>query len=318
MREVVLHFCKTGGTLGQGRSIGWEMDWDDLRYFSKVAETGSLLSAAKFLRVNVATVGRHIERLENELGRALFNRTQQGYRLNEDGVALARWAQRMQGEFARLPALFQRKRDAAEGPVSLATTEPLANCFVVPLMPALLKLHPGIVLDIGAEVRSVNLSRRESEIALRLGKLPRGNLRTRRLGELGFGFFASPAYLKKRGTPDPAQGFAGHDLISWPAADPYGDWLRQAAPHARMVLRSSSGQTRMIAAQAGIGIALLPCFMVDRRSGLRRVVEELQAPMTDLLLIVHAELSQKPAIRAVLDFLADAARAQRDRLRGES
>ncbi len=296
------------------------MDWDDLRYFTKVAETGSLLAAARFLRVNVATVSRHVERLEAELGRRLFVRSAQGYRLSPDGARLADWAQRMQREFAGLPELFGEDAAAPEGPVSLATTEPLANHFIAPLLPELLARHPGISLEISGEIRHVNLSRRESDIALRLGSLPSGNLRARRIGEIGYAFYASPAYLKTNGTPRRDGGLSHHALIAWPATDArnaYGDWLREVAPDARPVLQSSNGDTRLQAARAGLGIALLPCFMVGAKAGLKRLDLGLQPPRVDLSLVTHAELSARPAIRAVLDFIAESAKTQRARLRGD-
>ena len=68
------------------------MDWDDLRYFLKVAETGGLSPAARFLRVNTATVGRHVEALEVGLGQKLFERTPQGYRLTDGGERLLEWS----------------------------------------------------------------------------------------------------------------------------------------------------------------------------------------------------------------------------------
>lgn len=297
------------------------MDWDDLRYFVKVAETGSLLSAAKFLRVNVATVGRHVERLEAALGRKLFHRTQQGYRLTAEGERLAHWARRVQGEFALLPDMFAdaSDADAVAGTVSLSTTEPLATHFVAPLLPALQARHPRIALEISGEVRPVNLSRRESDIALRVGDLPSGNLKVRRAGTVGYGLYAAPEYLAAHGRPDPGDGFAGHRLVTWPTSDGpnvYADWLAALAPNARPALLTASGGTRMMAARRGLGVTLLPCFMVDADSGLVRLDPPPEPLLVPLSLISHAELSASPAIRAVLDFLAAAARQQADRLRG--
>ncbi|MFL5287458.1 MAG: LysR family transcriptional regulator, partial [Rhodopila sp.] len=70
------------------------MDWDDLHYILKVAETGDLSPAGRFLRVNAATVVRHIEALEEASGRRLFVRTQRGYGLMEAGERLLQWSPR--------------------------------------------------------------------------------------------------------------------------------------------------------------------------------------------------------------------------------
>jgi DNA-binding transcriptional LysR family regulator len=296
------------------------MDWDDLRYFTKVAETGSLLAAARFLRVNVATVSRHVERLESQLGRKLFLRTQQGYRLNEEGVRVAQWAQRIQGEVDNLHALFAAKPTMPAGPVTLATTEPLSMHFVGPLLGSLHKALPGIVLDLVSDLRPVNLSRREADIVLRAGRIGDGNLLGRRIGEIGYGLYASSAYLKAHGMPRRADGFSSHRIVEWSGdVEPTEQmlWQRRIASNAVPVLRTSSGYMREAALRAGMAIALMPCLAIDDRSGMRRIDVGAGPPRTEIWLASHASLAHHPAIRAVLEFIADTAKAQRARLRGD-
>lgn len=194
------------------------MDWDDLRYFLKVAETGGLSPAARFLRVNTATVGRHIEALEVGLGRKLFARTPQGYRLTDAGERLLEWSRKVEVEFTNIQVAFGSMPAEATGNVSIATTDPVATGFLIPALADFHRRYPGIDLTVAGGMDAVNLSRREADVALRLFRPEQGNLIARRVGDIGHGLYASRQYVEKHGTPDLSRGCEGHALIDWPAA----------------------------------------------------------------------------------------------------
>ncbi len=295
------------------------MDWDDLRYFLKVAETGGISPAGRVLQVNAATVGRHVEALEAALGQRLFHRTHQGYRLTDAGERLLDWSRRMEAEFAALQGALGTAGEEPAGLVTLATTEPLATGFVIPSLPALRRAHPALAIEIAADVQSANLSRREADVALRLAPPSQGNVVARRIGEVGYALYAAPDYLAARGAPSLENGFAGHDIVEWPLGYdtiPQVTWLRRLAPRGHVVLRSTSGATRQAAARAGIGIALLPCIAADRDPALAALRIAEQPPRLGLWTAAHAELAHLPRVRAVLDHLARAAAEQAAPLRG--
>jgi DNA-binding transcriptional LysR family regulator len=297
------------------------MDWDDLRYFLKVAETGGLSPAGRFLRVDASTVGRHIEVLEEALGHRLFVRTQRGYGLTEAGERLLRWSRRVEGEFAELQGAFAARAEEPAGVVSVATTEPIAAGFLVPSLRAFHARYPAVEVEIAAGPHSVNLSRREADVALRVVRPRQGNVLARRIGEVGLALYASRAYVEARGEPRRANGFAGHDLIEWPAdydAIPQIPWLRRIAARAGVPVRSTSHIVRLTAARAGLGIVLLACIAADEEPALLRLTVGEAPPMQPLWTGVHADLAHRASIRAVLDHLAAAAREQAARLRGET
>ena len=117
------------------------MDWDDLRYFLKVAETGGLSPAARFLRVNSATVGRHIEALEIELGCKLFERTAHGYRLTDAGERLLEWSRKVEIEFTNIQSAFGGTPAELTGAVSIATTDWVAIGFLIDTLPEFRSRH---------------------------------------------------------------------------------------------------------------------------------------------------------------------------------
>ena len=293
------------------------MDWDDLRYFLKVAETGGLSPAARFLRVNTATVGRHIEALEVGLGQKLFERTPQGYRLADAGERLLEWSRKVEVEFTNIQAAFGSTPAEATGNVSIATTDPVATGFLIPALADFHRRHPGIDLTIAGGMDAVNLSRREADVALRLFRPEQGNLIARRIGELGHGLYASAQYLEHHGMPDLSRGCEGHALVDWPqgleTTAPV-TWMRRHAAKARPVLRGNAS-VRLAAATAGLGLAVLAHLGVPRDDGLVRLAVDPAPPSLGLWLVAHAELVHLPRIRAVIDHIAAAAEAKAAYLR---
>lgn len=292
------------------------MDWDDLRYFLKVAETGGLSPAARFLRVNTATVGRHVEALEVGLGQKLFERTPQGYRLTDAGERLFEWSRKVEVEFNAIQAAFG-STPAESGTVSVATTDWIAAGFLIPTLPDFHRRHPGIDLVIAGSMDPVNLSRREADIALRLFRPEQGNLVVRRVGDIGHGLYASQDYIDRHGRPDLATNCEGHALIDWPAelesSAPVA-WSRRHAGKARPLLRGNA-TIRLSAACAGLGITVLTHIGVPCDSGLLRLDAEPPPPPLALWLVAHADLVHLPRIRAVMDHIAEAATAQAAYLR---
>jgi DNA-binding transcriptional LysR family regulator len=294
------------------------MDWDHLRFVLAVADAGGLSAAARTLRVDTATVSRRLDALEAELRCKLFHRSRQGLKATAAGTKLLTHARRIEGEVRALGFELSAEDRGLDGTVVITATEPIASGLVVPALDAFRARHPGIALELVTDIRALDLSRREADIALRLVRPHEGDLKIRRLGSVAYALYASPGYIEKHGTPDPRTGCKGHALIDWPA--PYTiiaqvPWLRACAAHASVVLRSSSAMTRLAAAAAGAGMALLPRLIADPDPRLVRVPSEAP-PAQDLFLATHRDLAAVPRIRATLAFLADTARRAARRLTG--
>lgn len=297
---------------------GKAMDWDHLRFVMAVAEAGGLSAAGRRLRVDPATVSRRLDALEAELGCKLFHRSRRGLEPTAAGAKLAEHARRMEAEVLALSLELTAEDRGLQGTVVVAATEPIATGLVVPALPAFQAQHPGIAVELVTGIRSLDLGRREADLALRLHRPEQAELKLRRIGRVGYGLYASPAYLERQAPPQEAARFAGQRLIDWPLGYteiPQVPWLRARASEAMVVLRSSSAVTRLAAAVAGVGIALLPCLQADPEPGLRRLPSE-PPPALDLWLTSHRDLAGVPRVRALLDHLAAAARAAAVRLAG--
>lgn len=292
-------------------------DWDDLRFALAVADAGGLSAAGRALRVDPATIGRRLDALEASLGCKLFHRRRQGLAPTPAGGKLILHARRIEAEVRAADFALSPEDKGLAGTVVVTTTEPIAAGFVAPALPGFEKQHPGIAVEVKTDIRALDLGRREADIALRLARPTQGDLRGRRLGQVGYGLYASRAYLDRRGTP--AGVFAGHLLIDWPVdytAIPQVPWLRRVAAGAGVVLRSNSAMTRRAAAASGAGIALLPCVLADLDPALVRIAGETP-PRQDLWLVTHRDLARVPRIRATLEYLASTARRSARRLAGD-
>ena len=153
--------------------------WDDARVFLAIARSGTLSGAAHALRMGVATVSRRLDRLEAALGLPLFSRHQQGYRLTDDGEALLERAEAL--EHAGL-AFGEAGQGQVAGTVRLATAENLANPLIIPSLPTLFAQHPELRVELVTGVQTVNLHRRDADLAVRMVKPDAGHLTLRRLG----------------------------------------------------------------------------------------------------------------------------------------
>lgn len=284
--------------------------WDDLRYVLALARAGRLDGAGGLLDVDPSTVFRRLKACETRLDARLFDRRGGVYRATAEGEAVIAQAEAME------EAALAMQRRLAGGDVRLSGTLriTMADTLALGAMPGHLRAFrdrfPDIVLETVVANALLSLSRREADIAIRPGKDPLqgGGMVGRRVATIAFGIYGAPAYLTRHGRPaDAGEGLAGHLLIR-------GDeslarigpslWLDRHAAAARTVYRSQSLVDMASAARAGIGLALLPCFLADPEPALERLFIADGEAETGLWLLTHEELRHTARVRAFLDFLA--------------
>ena len=288
-------------------TIGKSWHWDDIPAFLAIAHLGTLTAAAARLQIGVATLSRRLERLESALGLALFIRQQSGYRLTEDGDALLEQAEAM----ARAAAAFSleaQQQTQLEGHVRLATAENLASHLIIPALPDFQRQYPGLTVEIVTDINTVNLHRRDADLALRMVRPERGHVTLRRLGTLGYGLYGNSDNANRQ------------QIIGWsehydhlPAAQFMKQWLSQQSD-AQFCLLTSSVATQVAAAKAGLGVAVLPHFLAQA-AGLHCLQTQLGIDQT-IYLSIQADLAHSPRIRVVADFISELVLAQQPQLAG--
>ncbi|UOA28130.1 HTH-type transcriptional regulator PgrR [Pseudosulfitobacter sp. DSM 107133] len=291
------------------------MNWNDTPAFLAVARTGTLTGAAASLGAGVATVSRRIERLEAALGVPLFARAQTGYQLTDEGTALMPRAEALEAAMDGFQSAAQAGR-GVQGHVRVATAENLANPLLIPSLGSLLAAHPGLTVEVSTDVASVNLHKRDADLAVRMVRPTRGHLTVRRIGTLGFGLYGSVDYMAQRGS---GAGVEGDRYIGW--ADRFGDlpaaqWLARSFRDAAPAVVTSTLASQLSAAQAGLGLAVLPHFLA-RGAGLERMPVELGVDQ-DIWLVMHSDLMASQRVRVVADHLVSVIEAHGAQLRGET
>jgi DNA-binding transcriptional LysR family regulator len=295
------------------------LDWSDLRFVLAVQREGTLSAAARALGVNQSTVTRRVAALHRGLGARVLERRGATWVLTPLGERLEPMLVEMEDRALALERAAQGLDARPAGVVRITTVDALAVRFLAPSLPRFRERLPDVTLEIDSSSRSLDLGRREADLALRLGRPRQEALVARKVGRLGFSLYAAKSYLDRRGLPRLGHGLEGHDVIdddeeqSWA---PEVKWARVQTAGARVAARMQTWQGRMAAVEAGAGIAVLPCFLGDASRALRRLGRPADVVHHDLWLLVHRELREVARIRVVYDFVAGLVAESAARLEG--
>lgn len=284
------------------------LNWDNIRYFLAAARTQSLSAASRALGGNQPTVGRRIDALEAQLGLRLFQRHSGGLTLTEEGRRLLAAAELMEEGAADVRRASQCNDEALAGTVRISAPEGLGVCVLAPRLPELYRRYPLLDIVLEPASASADLKRGQADVALRLFRPDADDLVSRRLGEMGFGLYASNDYLTQHGMPQSAAELPQHAFVA------YGDglqelqenlWLGELMGRGRCLLRSDNTLARLAALAAGTGIGVMPHLLMAGQPGCMRVLPELEAPGRTLWLVVHGDLRHVARMRATLDFIEE-------------
>lgn len=283
-----------------------KLDWDDFRYVLAVSRSGTVTAAAKQLGVDHATVIRRIDRLESQLSAKLFERRKTGYTLTEAGHRIAGTAENVESAILTDQAMIDASKAQISGTVRIGAPDGFGSCFLAPRLVNLADRYPDLDIQLIATARLFSLSKREAEIAISLAVPQEGRIIGRKLQDYRLALYASPAYLDKhppiRGRDDLAgHRFAGYieELLFTPELD----YLPQISPAITARVRSANLIAQLNATAAGIGIAVLPCFMAEGHPQLRPVLPESVSILRTFWLLMHADNKNLARIRAVADYI---------------
>ncbi|MBJ7411847.1 MAG: LysR family transcriptional regulator [Phenylobacterium sp.] len=296
-------------------------DWNDLRLVLTIVRSGSLTSAAKALGVNHSTTFRRLGALEARLGVRLFERLPAGlYAPTSAGERMAATAERIETETAALDRDLLGADQRLSGRLRVTCSETLAFALLTPCIAEFRAVHPGIVLDLAIDNRVLSLSRREADVALRVARPREPDLHGRKVADLAWALYGAPDLLARIG----AMAMDRLDdipLIGWEEGVTgvnSADWLAREAPEAAIVYRTNSVVNQMVAARAGVGVALLPCFLGDAEPALVRAVPQaLDEIGRELWIVTHADLRRTARVRAFMDLAAAFLSARRSLLAGQ-
>jgi DNA-binding transcriptional LysR family regulator len=242
-------------------------DFEGMAIFAKVVEVRSFAAAAAELKLSKATVSKAVSRIEARLRTRLINRTSRRLALTDAGRQLADRAAHIlaEGEAAEDAALAQAT--LPRGLVRLAVPMSFGALRVAPLLPEFLAAYPEVSIDLHLSDAMVDLIGEGFDAAIRIAVLPDSSLVARRLCEMQRYLVGSPAYLNEHGRPNHPLRLGEHRCISYGYATTTETWRftkdgKSATVRPSGPLRVNNGDAMMPALIAGVGLGILPEFIL--------------------------------------------------------
>ena len=251
-----------------------------MQAFVKVAELGSFSAAADQLDLSKSAVSKMVRSLEDHLGARLLNRTTRRLSLTEAGGRYVEHAARLLADLAEVEARTADEQATPRGRLKVNAPMSFGLRHVAPLVPGLLRAYPELTLDLTLNDRVVDLVDEGFDVAIRIGRLPDSALVARKLCAVDLVLVASPAYVAAAPPLDDVRDLARHTALLYAYGPLRDEWRLErdgetvTAP-VHGPLRANNGDALGIAALAGLGIALLPDFIVREDLAAGRLVRVL-------------------------------------------
>ena len=195
-------------------------DWNLHRTFLAVVQEGSLSAAARRLGLTQPTVARHVEALEAAIGRELFLRSPRGLVPTGLAACLVPHAETLASTAAALMRAASGEADAVAGTVRVSASEVVGVERLPPILAALRRAHPRLVVELVLSNVVHDLLRHEADIAVRMTEPAQSALVAQRLPSVGLELYAHVAYLDRRGVPGSLEDLVHHDLIGFDRETP--------------------------------------------------------------------------------------------------
>lgn len=293
-----------------------QTNWDDLRLFLAVAREETLSGAGRVLRLDPATLGRRMQRLEAELQATLFSKSPQGYSLTDAGASLltrAEIAERaMRSAIAELPA----ETDQLTGQVRIGAPDGSANYLLPQVCAAISDENPDLDIQIVALPRVFNLSRREADMAIAVSAPTAGRLVVQKISDYRLHLAASESYLAQNKPIHSVADLKGHRFVGYipdMIFDRELDYLSDIGV-ARVPLASNSVSVQINWIRQGGGVGVAHDFSVPAMPGVQRILTDEISLTRAFYLIRHVDDRRNPRLSRFAEALTAGLRAEVARL----
>lgn len=245
----------------------------ELEAFRAVAETGGFTSAAARLGCTTSSVSKQIRALEERLGVRLLNRTTRRVALTEVGIAFRDRVQAVLQDYEDAERAVARLQDEPRGVLRVSAPADFGRIGLADTLAEFARRHSALHLEVDFADRFVDVVEEGFDIVVRIANLPDSSLVARRLGPCRRVLCAAPAYLEAHGKPTRVADLRDHEVIGYKYEQTRGWSFRTSDGEANLTVeprhRANSGAMIRVMALAGLGVALLPTFLVgdDLRAG---------------------------------------------------
>lgn len=282
-----------------------------MRTFLAVVDNMSFSTAARQLNIVVSAVSRQVAELEQHYDCTLLYRTTRAMQLTSEGRFYQQEFQEILERLDALESTTRQRRQAIAGHLRITSPDNIDELGIQYCIASFLRKHPDVKLSWLMVNRYVNLIEEGFDLALRVGQLPDSSFIARDYQTIGVRFVASPEYLEQHGAPYHPKQLANHSMLidesnRQPGRIRYFENgnEHQVTVHGQIVV--NQGPVLAQLAIAGLGIAQLPGFMVEKPIEEGKLVPLLEAfnpPKADVSLVYPASKLTNPAVRAFIDHL---------------
>lgn len=280
-----------------------------LRLFIEVARTGSFSRGARELKLSQPTASRIIADIEKTLGTSLFVRTTRALTLTETGRDYLARVRKILDDLAEAD-YAARGTGELKGTLRIGVSSSFAARALMPRLPRFVAEHPALRIDLIVDDHNQDLIGNGIDVALRFGRLRDSSALAKRIGAWSLIIAASPSYLERVGVPTSPADLSRHSAVLFEACDDTS-WAfrkdgRKLSVRISGQIRTSSSNTAMAAAVAGIGIycGIEPAFESELRDGkLVRLLPDWEMNTMEVHAIFPGSQAPKRSARAFVEFL---------------
>jgi DNA-binding transcriptional LysR family regulator len=279
--------------------------------FVRIVETGSFSAVAREMNMTQPTVSKQLTALERHLKTRLLNRSTRQLSLTEAGSAYYESSKRIVDSVNEAEANLGVLQTQLAGVLRINSSIGLGQRYLGPLVLKFQSMHPGLMIDLAYADRFADLVEEGIDVAIRVGRLTDSSLAARRIGTSERCLVATPAYLKKHGTPKTPPDLVDHNCILYAYLSTGNEWVfhgKEGEIRVRVsgTLRANNGEAIRQAVMADLGIAASPAWWIQEDLGagnMLEVLREFAPPPVEINAVYPSARHVSAKVRAFTEFL---------------
>ena len=287
------------------------MNWDKLKIFHAVAESGNFTKATYILNLSQSAISRQIQSLEQELKTQLFERHARGLSLTENGEYLFKTAHEVISKLKDVESTLIDKKNKPSGKLTVTTVVSFGTTWLTPRIQEFMKLNPEIEIELIFDDKELDLSTRQADIGIWMRRPKQLNYIQKKLIDINYHIYGSAKYLEQHGHLKNLSDLNKHKFISYgrgapsPVFNP--DWALKLgvkdSKKRKPIMKVNSVYGLLLAVQSGVGLAALPDYMTVSVPNIVRVLPQIEGPKTEAHFVYPQSLKNVARVVAFRNFL---------------
>jgi len=287
------------------------MDWDKLKIFHAVAESGNFTKATYILNLSQSAISRQIQSLEQELKTQLFERHARGLSLTENGEYLFKTAHEVISKLKDVESTLIDKKNKPSGKLTVTTVVSFGTTWLTPRIQEFMKLNPEIEIELIFDDKELDLSTRQADIGIWMRRPKQLNYIQKKLIDINYHIYGSAKYLEQHGHLKNLSDLNKHKFISYGRGTPSPvfnpDWALKLgvkdSKKRKPIMKVNSVYGLLLAVQSGVGLAALPDYITVSVPNIVRVLPQIEGPKTEAHFVYPQSLKNVARVVAFRNFL---------------